>query len=43
MRLLAGAELIEITGECEGRIEAKLLPAASGLTARVAAARREHP
>lgn len=42
MRLLADAGLIEITGECEGRIEAKLLPAASALTARVAAARREH-
>jgi hypothetical protein len=39
MRLLAEAGFIEITREREGRIEAKLLPAASALTARVEATR----
>ena len=39
MRLLAEAGFIEITSEREGRIEAKLLPAASALAARVEAAR----
>jgi len=44
MRLLAEAGLIEITRERgDGRIEAKPLPAASALTARVAAARRGDP
>ena len=43
MRLLAEAGLIEITRERDGWIEAKPLPAASALTARVAAARRERP
>ena len=38
MRLLAEAELIEITSDSDGRIEAKRLPAASALTARVEAA-----
>jgi hypothetical protein len=41
MRLLAEAGLIEITSDREGRIEAKPLPAASALTARVEAARRK--
>jgi hypothetical protein len=40
MRLLAEAGFIEITSEREGRIEAKPLPAARALTARVEAARR---
>jgi hypothetical protein len=39
MRLLAERGLIEITSESEGRIEAKPLPAASALTARITVAR----
>jgi hypothetical protein len=40
MRLLAEAGFIKITSEREGRMEANLLPAASGLTARVEAGGR---